>query len=540
MSLQDLVNVTITANTVSPTRPGFGTPLVATYHDAWTDRARKYSSLAALVSDGFPATSKTYQAISVLLSQNPSVAGFYVGRRALSYTQTVQLLLSSSSALDTYGVKMVGWDGVAHQFTLASTGTPATDAASLVTAINAATMSPVTSAGTSPPVVTLSGAPTANEQIVIAITTGGAGTAAVFKWSHDGGVTYTTGVSVAATVALGSTGLTAHFTVSGSDTYSTDNVYTANSTLGFASAVSATVTVTQIPGQLVDFQNWDLLNNHIISLTDATADPGIATDIAAINAAIPKGSWYGLALDSNSSAEIQAAAGWTESNGAHLFFCSNSDAGDWNSSSTTDVFAELKSHAFTRTFCLFSGTQLLTWSGLGALGKLLPQNPGSATLAYKTLASVQADNLTDSQQSNLQAKNGNYYVTIAGINVISGQFGGGISGAGEFIDIAWGIDWLQSSIQIDVFALLAGNLKVPYTDQGASMIHAVVQKDLNLATTPAFNFLASNPAPVCTVPRVATVDGTDVAQRNLPNVTFSGTLAGAIHTLQISGVLVLP
>jgi hypothetical protein len=342
-------------------------------------------------------------------------------------------------------------------------------------------------------------------------------------------------------VALSGTGITLDFTggtaVLG-DTYSA----TVIANVGTISVSTATLVFTQASasGKLIDVQNWDVKNNHILELSDVTADPGIAMDLSAILNATPPGSWYGIGLDSNSSAEIQATAAWAESNGAHIFFTNNSDFGDWQSSSTTDVFAELQSHSYTRTFCLFSGTQLLSFSGCAAMGKFLPQNPGSQTLAYKTLAGVPADNLTETIQSNIANKNGNYYVPIAGINVISGKSGGGISGAGEFIDIVWGIDWLQSSIQIDVFALLAGSLKVPYTDLGVAMIKSVIQKDLNLATTPQYNFLSSNPAPTVSAPKVGDVDIPDVAARNLPNVSFQGTLAGAIHTLQISGVLVLP
>lgn len=99
--------------------------------------------------------------------------------------------------------------------------------------------SAVTSAGTSPPTVTVSitGAVTSNSgspnytvtsntgPYIVSITTGGARGTAVFKWSKDGGTTYATGVTTAATVALGTTGVTVAFDTG---TYSTDNVYKFN------------------------------------------------------------------------------------------------------------------------------------------------------------------------------------------------------------------------------------------------------------------------------------------------------------------------
>ena len=84
---------------------------------------------------------------------------------------------------------------------------------------------PVVAYGSSPPVVWLQGHPTMGAlQIVLQITTAGAVGTAAFKWSQDGGVTWTTGVSTAATVTLGATGLAANFPVGA---YGVDNAWKA-------------------------------------------------------------------------------------------------------------------------------------------------------------------------------------------------------------------------------------------------------------------------------------------------------------------------
>jgi len=91
--------------------------------------------------------------------------------------------------------------------------------------LTAGSMSTVSSTGTSPPTVTLSGTPTVVGTLVIAVTTGGARGTAKFRWSMDGGVSWVQNqVTTAASVALGTTGLTANFAVG---TYVNDNVYTA-------------------------------------------------------------------------------------------------------------------------------------------------------------------------------------------------------------------------------------------------------------------------------------------------------------------------
>lgn len=80
----------------------------------------------------------------------------------------------------------------------------------------------VVEAGTSPPDVTIAGEGN-NADVRIEITTGGARGTAVFKYSLDGGASWATGITTAATVTLGSSGLEANF-ATGSN-YSTDNVY---------------------------------------------------------------------------------------------------------------------------------------------------------------------------------------------------------------------------------------------------------------------------------------------------------------------------
>lgn len=50
-----------------------------------------------------------------------------------------------------------------------------------------------------------------------------------------------------------------------------------------------------------------------LGFTDSTPDPGIAQDLAECNDA--NGAWYGMQIDSQSDAEILAAAAWAEVNG---------------------------------------------------------------------------------------------------------------------------------------------------------------------------------------------------------------------------------
>lgn len=447
MSLQDLLNVSISASTVTPTRPGFGTPMVAAYHTKYTDRIRFYSSLAGVVSDGFGVNDSAYKAAAAAFAQNPAPAKVAIGRRALSYTQTVVLTLTSTSATDTYTLTITGSDGVSHVLDFASTGVPNTDAASLTTAINALS-----------------------------------------------------------------------------------NVGTATNT----GSPSAVVTVVQTAGKQNDYLRFNPTGSvtPLMTLKETTTDPGIATDLAAIQAAAQPGTFYGIALDNNSAAEVTAAAAWTESAGAYIFLYNNSDT-ICITSSSADIFSTQKALTHARSGGLYAGSQLLCFSGMAWLGKTLPQNPGSLTFMYKTLASVPGDLLTETAWTNLTGKNANFYTVLASINITVN----GWSSSGEFLDITWGIDALTSQIQIDIFTALANSPKIPYTDLGVDILKSIVNADLLLFAGPTYNFIALVPAPVVSAPTVASVPKATRAARNFPGITFQANLAGAIHTLTIQGVV---
>lgn len=85
-------------------------------------------------------------------------------------------------------------------------------------------------AGTAPPQIVLAGRPTLGSlELVIQITTPGASGTAVFQWSKDGGLTWTTGIGTisAGTVVLSGTGLVAAFPPA-TLSFSADNTYEAS------------------------------------------------------------------------------------------------------------------------------------------------------------------------------------------------------------------------------------------------------------------------------------------------------------------------
>jgi hypothetical protein len=105
----------------------------------------------------------------------------------------------------------------------------------------------------------------------------------------------------------------------------------------------------------------------------------------------------------------------------------------------------------------------------------------------------------------------------------------------EYIDVIRFRDWLKVRIQERIFARLAAQNKIPFTDAGIAVIQAEVLGQLDEGVS--VGGLSNDPAPTCLVPKASAVSTANKQARTLPDVRFTGTLAGAIHELEIDGVV---
>lgn len=254
--------------------------------------------------------------------------------------------------------------------------------------------------------------------------------------------------------------------------------------------------------------------------TDPATDGGIAQDLADAQNEDP--SWYGLQIDSQSKAEILAAAEWVEANGK-LFIAATSDSAVKDGSSTDDVMAAAKLANYARTAIIYHpdpGHYL----GARWAGKQIPKAPGSTNWAHQRLA-AEAYPLSGTEALAIKGKNGNYFVQQNGVSSTYW----GTSAAGEWIDQTHGCDWMKARTQERFFALLLGLEKLPYTDEG--MLAAGDALRAQLYEGVKAGFLDGGSPILVTVPTVAEIDAAQVAARNLPDIRGQAKLAGAVNTI---------
>ncbi len=162
----------------------------------------------------------------------------------------------------------------------------------------------------------------------------------------------------------------------------------------------------------------------------------------------------------------------------------------------------------------------------------LPWAPGSSTFAFKTPRTVPVDSAVSSTQEGIiLGKHANTFTEVAGFNITNP----GKSAAGEYVDIAFGRDWLEARLKERVFGLLVSVRKVPYTDTGVDLVTSGVHAQLQDGVTSTF--LAADPAPTVVAPKVKDVSTADRANRLLPDVSFSAHIAGAIQAVEIVGTI---
>lgn len=267
-----------------------------------------------------------------------------------------------------------------------------------------------------------------------------------------------------------------------------------------------------------------------LSVEKPLVGAGTITDaLAAVQLADPD--WYALVTTTRLSADVQLAAAWIEAE-IKIYISASSDANILSAGSTSDIAYLLNAAAYERTAVLYSA-DVAKFPDAAWFGKQLPTDAGSTTWMFKTLSGITFDELSDTESQAARAKSANTYEKIGGVNMTQE----GTMASGEYIDIIRGVDQLQATMTENIFALLVNQPKVPFTDAGIASIEAEIRAALTASQDSGF--LALDPAYTVTVPLAAAVSTADKADRFLPDVEFSATLAGAIHKVRVEGVVSL-
>lgn len=546
MSVNDIISFTIEVNNSGVAEEGFGTPLYLSYDATFPDLVRTYNDLPGVLAD-FAADSATGLIAAQVFAQSPHPVEFKVGRGTLK--PTLQYVVGAIQVNNSYPYKIqVDGPGITSTEATYSSDSSATKQEihnGLVAQLNAvvgknytATFAPLVYADQ-----TFTADSSTDQLHVVAhgLNTGDG----PFQVSNSGGA-----------LPAGLTALTDYYVVKvDADNFklatSLTNALagtiidiTSNGT-GTQTISDTVTTVSPILPFLVTGNsagNWfsiDIENPSVLSNKMNHADPGVATDLAAIF--LVDEDWYWLLTNWNSKAYVEGAALWVEDNSrAYNVAVVDTDALN-TTAGNGDTLDALNGLSYKRTAGWYhnSPKQALDACFTGAIAAF---EPGTWDGAFKELAAVTTIKLTPTQTTNLKARRGNWYRSDKGRKftwegfVFSVTYG--------YIDITVAIDWFTDQCVDAALGYLLANKKTAYTDRDIDNLAGAIRGVLHDATSDAHPVLdpgdptdATNLPPSITFPKVADIAPGKRAVRNLPNGIIRGRLQGAIHTVDFIATL---
>lgn len=264
-------------------------------------------------------------------------------------------------------------------------------------------------------------------------------------------------------------------------------------------------------------------------------DTNMTDSLNAINA--ENSDWYGFIIVDRTEATQLLAAAWAETV-VKIFSVTDAVL-------ASTLRTALDTAAYERTIYTYHALVAAADQYIDAalLGKLLPFDPGTYTAMFKTLSGISVDSLTTTESTAIRDENGNTYEEIGGRNIVRE----GKVSSGDYLDLIIFVDWLQARMQESVYAVLVNNPKVPYDDTGIEMISNAMESPLktgqNRGAISPENFASDDGRQIggynITVPALEDIPDADKQNRLLQDVEFTAWYSGAIHTVQINGVVTL-
>src|SRR5574343_255077 len=113
-SLDTIIDVSISANTTTPSRPGFGIPLFCGYHTKYADIVRTYNKASELVDDGFATTDPLYLMAAAAFSQKPRPAEVKIGRLTTAVKCRHVITVTTATEGEVISFTLVSPDGTVN------------------------------------------------------------------------------------------------------------------------------------------------------------------------------------------------------------------------------------------------------------------------------------------------------------------------------------------------------------------------------------------------------------------------------------------
>lgn len=223
--------------------------------------------------------------------------------------------------------------------------------------------------------------------------------------------------------------------------------------------------------------------------------------------------------DTESAADLSAVKTYVESTDDKMWFAALKDE-----SKLTGLGASDRIIGFVHS-------DLLAAAALA--GEAAGREVGSFTYKNLILNQIAPAFYTDTELDTLHEANGITFVAKAGDNVTSE----GKTMSGEYIDIIDSEDYIVQQLEYQTQKLLNSSAKVPYDNNGIALLESAAVNVLKDAYNKGMIATNDDGTPAYSVNYALReeMDAEYRAQRKYVGGKFSFTLAGAVHTVEITG-----
>ncbi len=232
--------------------------------------------------------------------------------------------------------------------------------------------------------------------------------------------------------------------------------------------------------------------------------------------------WYFLLCTESGAAEIAELDSWVSGTNKMFFTRTTNQADPVNYNSERTV--------------MFFGTNADTeYPDAAWVGRCAPEPVGRITWKYKTLEGISTEAISVDDLETLHDNGGVTYINKFG----TPQTSEGIATNGSYIDVTRSKDWIVAEMTKQVHELLFSVPKIPYTLDGVAMVVDRVKRVLELAVDQGIIDKDADGNGLWTVvpPSLDEIDAAKKEQRILPGVYFEATPTGAVHGMEITGVV---
>lgn len=231
--------------------------------------------------------------------------------------------------------------------------------------------------------------------------------------------------------------------------------------------------------------------------------------------------WYFLTCTENADDVITALSGWVDTQLKMYFVTSQA--------LTTPTALESE-----RTVVMYHN-DAAAYVAEGLVATAATHRPGELTFKFKTVNGVSEADITATELNQLHTDGGFSYIRKMGVL----QTTEGKTTSGEYIDVVMCGDFLKVRMEEEAAYLAVNTLKIPYDNQGISMLMSVVDSVLKQGVDQGIILQDDDGNGVydITVIKREDVSQNDIASRTYNGVRWTAKLAGAIHSGIITGVL---